>query len=121
MVMLFTSGTTGRSKAVMLAERNFFTVMQMHVAMGDHMLDFKHRQHARGQKRCPEQLCHPAPVPSGHLYLPVLLAFKGWALNLCSDLRNFYRDLGLMHSDSMAVVPVLMESIYNDVMRGRDR
>ena len=35
MVMLFTSGTTGRSKAVMLAERNFFTVMQMHVAMGD--------------------------------------------------------------------------------------
>ena len=44
MVMLFTSGTTGRSKAVMLAERNFFTVMQMHVAMGDHLLDFKHRQ-----------------------------------------------------------------------------
>ena len=44
MVMLFTSGTTGRSKAVMLAERNFFTVMQMHVAMGDHMLDFKHRK-----------------------------------------------------------------------------
>ena len=45
--------------------------------------------------------------------------FKGWALNLCSDLRNFYRDLGLMHSDSIAVAPVLMESIYKDVKRGR--
>ena len=111
MVMLFTSGTTGRSKAVMLAERNFFTVMQMHVAMGDHLLDFKHRQLPEDKN---DVLSNFAILPLFHLGTFICLfswPFKGWALNLCSDLRNFYRDLGLMHSDSIAVAPVLMESI----------
>ena len=114
MVMLFTSGTTGRSKAVMLAERNFFTVMQMHVAMGDHLLDFKHRQLPEDKN---DVLSNFAILPLFHLGTFICLfswPFKGWALNLCSDLRNFYRDLGLMHSDSIAVAPVLMESIYKD-------
>ena len=44
---------------------------------------------------------------------------KGWALNLSSDLRDFYRDVRLMHSDAMAVAPMLMEAIYKDVKRGR--
>ena len=119
MVLMFTSGTTGRSKAVMLAERNFFTVMQMHVAMGDHMLDFKHRQLPEDKN---DVLSNFAILPLFHLGTFICLfswPFKGWALNLCSDLRNFYRDLGLMHSDSIAVAPVLMESIYKDVKRGR--
>ena len=118
-VLMFTSGTTGRSKAVMLAERNFFTVMQMHVAMGDHMLDFKHRKLPEDKN---DVLSNFAILPLFHLGTFICLfswPFKGWALNLCSDLRNFYRDLGLMHSDSIAVAPVLMESIYKDVKRGR--
>ena len=119
MMLMFTSGTTGRSKAVMLAERNFFTVMQMHVAMGDHLLDFKHRQLPEDKN---DVLSNFAILPLFHLGTFICLfswPFKGWALNLCSDLRNFYRDLGLMHSDSIAVAPVLMESIYKDVKRGR--
>ena len=43
----------------------------------------------------------------------------GWTLNLCSDIRDFYRDLGLMHSDVMASAPMLVETIYNDMKRGR--
>ena len=119
MVMLFTSGTTGRSKAVMLAERNFFTVMQMHVAMGDHMLDFKHRQLPEDKN---DVLSNFAILPLFHLGTFICLfvwACKGWALNLSADIRDFYRDLGLMHSDAIAVAPMLMEAIYKDVKRGR--
>ena len=119
MVLMFTSGTTGRSKAVMLAERNFFTVMQLHVAMGDHMMDFR-REHL--PQRTEEALSNFAILPLFHLGTFICLfswSIKGWALNLCSDLRNFYRDLGLMHSDAIAVAPVLMETIYKDVRRGR--
>ena len=119
MVLMFTSGTTGRSKAVMLAERNFFTVMQLHVAMGDHMLAYKH-EHMPEDKN--DALSNFAILPLFHLGTFICLfswTFKGWALNLCSDLRNFYRDMGLMHSDAIAVAPVLMESLYKDVKRGR--
>ena len=35
------------------------------------------------------------------------------------DIRDFYRDLGLMHSDVMASAPMLVETIYNDYKRGR--
>ena len=35
MVLMFTSGTTGRSKAVMLSERNFFTTVECQVKFGD--------------------------------------------------------------------------------------
>lgn len=34
-VLMFTSGTTGRSKAVMLSERNFFTTVECQVKFGD--------------------------------------------------------------------------------------
>ena len=119
MVLMFTSGTTGRSKAVMLAERNFFTVMHLHVAMGDHMLAFKHEHFPDDRNDLLSNFC---VLPLFHLATFICLfswTFKGWALNLCSDARNFYRDLGLMHSDAIAVAPVLMESIYKEVRRGR--
>src|SRR5699024_12559740 len=46
-------------------------------------------------------------------------AIMGMAHNLCPDLRNFYRDLELMPSDTIAAVPVILQSIHRDVMRGR--
>ena len=38
MVLMFTSGTTGRSKGVMLSEKNFFSVMRAHTQIGEHMM-----------------------------------------------------------------------------------
>ena len=78
MMLMFTSGTTGRSKGVLLP------------------------------------LFHMACFVCVMSYPPA-----GWALNLCGDIRDFYRDLGLMHSDVMASAPMLVETIYNDYKRGR--
>ena len=119
MVLMFTSGTTGRSKAVMLSERNFFTTVHRHVDFGNEMLAFKHA-HMPEDKN--DVLSNFSILPLFHLGTFICLFVwpcKGWALNLSSDLRDFYRDLKLMHSDAMAVAPMLMESIYKDVKRGR--
>ena len=119
MVLMFTSGTTGRSKAVMLSERNFFTTVECQVKFGDAMLDYKH-EHMPEDKN--DVLSNFAILPLFHLGTFICLfvwACKGWALNLSADIRDFYRDLGLMHSDAIAVAPMLMEAIYKDVKRGR--
>ena len=119
MMLMFTSGTTGRSKAVMLSERNFFTTVECQVKFGDAMLDYKH-EHMPEDKN--DVLSNFAILPLFHLGTFICLfiwACKGWALNLSADIRDFYRDLGLMHSDAIAVAPMLMEAIYKDVKRGR--
>ena len=119
MVLMFTSGTTGRSKAVMLSERNFFTTVECQVKFGDAMLAYKH-EHMPEDKN--DVLSNFAILPLFHLGTFICLfvwACKGWALNLSADIRDFYRDLGLMHSDAIAVAPMLMEAIYKDVKRGR--
>ena len=118
MVLMFTSGTTGRSKAVMLSERNFFTTVECQVKFGDAMLDYKH-EHMPEDKN--DVLSNFAILPLFHLGTFICLfvwACKGWALNLSADIRDFYRDLGLMHSDAMSTPPVLVEMICNEVKRG---
>ena len=46
-------------------------------------------------------------------------SITGHCVNLCNDLKYFYRDLGAMRSDVMAVVPVLLKSCFHDVMKGK--
>ena len=114
MVLMFTSGTTGRSKGVMLSERNFFSVMRAHVQIGEHMMDFKHD---------PDLVVSQYTVlPMFHLGAFICLfswAHAGWGLNVSSDIRNFYKEIQRMPSQVMAVVPVIMNSLHKDVMRGR--
>ena len=114
MVMLFTSGTTGRSKGVMLSERNFFSVMRAHVQIGERMMEYKHD---------PELVVSQYTVlPMFHLGAFICLfswAHGGWALNISGDIRNFYKEIRRMPSQVMAVVPVIMNSLHKDVMRGR--
>lgn len=114
MVLMFTSGTTGRSKGVMLSERNFFSVMRAHVQIGEHMMEYKHD---------PELVVSQYTVlPMFHLGAFICLfswAHAGWALNISGDIRNFYKEIQRMPSQVMAVVPVIMNSLHKDVMRGR--
>ena len=115
MMLMFTSGTTGRSKGVMLSERNMCTSLVTYLGAEEWMI-----AHTPEQWRGP--LSHMTLLPLFHMACFVcVVAYPpvGWALNLCGDIRDFYRDLGLMHSDIMASAPMLVETVYNDFKRGR--
>ena len=112
--IMFTSGTTGRSKGVMLSQKNLFAAMPAFLDPFDHV------RKATGWDT--DKFCSLSALPMFHISAMTSLvswSITGHCINLCNDLKYFYRDIGAMHSEVMAVVPVLLKSLYKDVMKGR--
>ena len=118
MMLMFTSGTTGRSKGVMLSEKNYFSAVRMYVA-GQVAVMRKAQELA--PKDMDKPFSHFTLVPMFHLsgfICYFAYGIHGWTLNLCADPRDLRRDMSLMHSDAMSTPPVLVEMICNEVKRG---
>ena len=118
MMLMFTSGTTGRSKGVMLSEKNYFSAMRMYVA-GQEAIMRKAQDLA--PKDMDKPFSHFTLVPMFHLsgfICYFAYGIQGWTLNLCADPRDVCRDMSMMHSDAMSTPPVLVEMIYNEIRRG---
>ena len=114
-LILYTSDTTGRSKGVMLSQRNLFAPMRLFTEPFETV---------RAQFGLPEdyQFSFFSVLPLFHVAaLTSLLSWSisGNAVNFCTDLRRFYRDLAAMPSDVMAVVPTLLKSIHHDIVRDK--
>ena len=112
--IMFTSGTTGRSKGVMLSQKNLFT------AMPAFLTPFEDVRSQTGWNT--DAFSSLSCLPMFHISAMTSLvswSITGHCVNLCNDLKYFYRDLGAMRSEVMAVVPVMLKSIYNDVMKGK--
>lgn len=114
-LILFTSDTTGRSKGVMLSQRNLFAPMRLFTEPFSTV---------RRQFGLPEDYQFSAFSVLPLFHVAALTSLVSWsisgnAVNFCTDLRRFYRDLAAMPSDVMAVVPTLLKSIHHDVVKGK--
>ena len=111
--ILFTSGTTGRSKGVMLSQKNLFEAMPAFLRPFDELKEMgSDITHLDTLLVLP--MFHISPVTS-----LISGSLMGYNINLCNNLKYFYRDLAAMPSDYVAVVPVLLDMIYKDVKRDR--
>ena len=113
-VILFTSGTTGRSKGVMLSHRNLFAPMDFFCLPFEDIARQTGWDTSKFRSFSVLPMFHVAALTSS-----ISWAIMGNTINLCNDLKYFYRDLAAMDSEVMAVVPVLLQTIHRDVLRGR--
>ena len=113
-VILFTSGTTGRRKGVMISHRNLFAPMDFYCLPFEDIEKQTGWDTSKFRSFSVLPMFHVAALTSS-----ISWAIMGNTINLCNDLKYFYRDLAAMDSEVMAVVPVLLQTIHRDVLRGR--
>ncbi|MCD8021390.1 MAG: long-chain fatty acid--CoA ligase [Clostridiales bacterium] len=107
-LLLFTSGTTGRSKGVLLSEKNCFAPMSYFLKV----VQANNGSEPRVFFMIP--MYHISGL-SGILTWTCL----GCCLNLCNSMKHVYRDLAAMPSDHVSVVPMVLKMWYKDICRGK--
>lgn len=111
-VIMYTSGTTGRSKGVMLSQKNL--LYSFAYDLYNHYMDFYYRSTASGTG-------YFSVLPVFHVagLRSLDFLFQRIAINICESPKYFYRDLSLMSSGSSALVPSFFNALFQDVRSGR--
>ena len=111
-MIMFTSGTTGRSKGVMMSQRNLFAPLK-------HFLETIHSAEENISRDKPKIFL---VVPLYHMSgIGCALTWNtnGSTLNICESPKYMYRDLKQMKSDSASVVPAILKMWSKDIKRGK--
>ena len=108
-IMLFTSGTTAMSKAVMLSHKNICANLMdiasvIKIDENDRFLSFL-------------PLHHTFECTVGFLY-PIS---KGGAITFCEGIRHIAENIKQYKVTAMISVPILFESMYKKVMKGIEK
>ncbi|MBN2852226.1 MAG: AMP-binding protein [Clostridia bacterium] len=104
-MLIFTSGTTGIPKGVMLCHRNILTVMYgsepaMNITQEDSALSIL-------------PIHHTYECTCGFLYM----FFKSAKITYCRGLKYIAEDMKIAKPSIVMVVPLILESIYAKVMK----
>ena len=104
--IVYTSGTTGKTKGVMLSNKNIMTDMNssMRALTGGHAIAF---------------------LPLNHTYSWVTGLFAGLARTewgfICTNLRHIYKDIQNYHPVQFAAVPLVVELIHSRIISNAKR
>ena len=99
-VIVFTSGTTGKSKGVMLSHRNIASgvICSCKVLTGGHAIGF---------------------LPLHHAFSWVSALFSGTLITeygfICRSIKDIQKDLVTYHPQNFAAVPLAVETIYKKI------
>lgn len=110
--LLYTSGTTDRNKGVLLSRNNMFAALKTYT--GQLKLFEKNMKG--------DVLRAFLVVPMYHVSGIVLVLAgisKGITINICGNPKYLYRELQMMKSDCISVVPTILKSFYGDLIRQR--
>ena len=106
LTIVYTSGTTGKTKGVMLSHKNVMTDVNasLHAVTGGHAIGF---------------------LPLNHTYSWVTGLFAGlvrseWGF-ICTNLRHIYKDIKNHQPCQFAAVPLAVEMIYSRILSNAKR
>lgn len=118
-LLIFTSGTSGKSKCVMLSFRNLFGFVEN---AGNMLKDVDTLNQVKQMNLVTERFFMMLPLCHISAFTELLdCLYYGHLCSLCTDFRFLIRDIQKMPSDYTVAVPMIFDAWYKELKRGSKR